>query len=142
MEHSPHLPSAMINYTIIHTIQRNTPTETRAGEPATWAGPPRVEVAHGVVAAALPARAARVRAARRPVLAVAAPVLRTRVTSHADSVMSHVASVMNVLRVTCWVRLRVRVQVPPTQAHCPHSRDGGRGSGSKIVKYKGVNNFR
>ena len=69
MEHSPHLPSAMINYTIIHTIQRNTPTETRAGEPATWAGPPRVEVAHGVVSAALPARAARVRAARRPVLA-------------------------------------------------------------------------
>ena len=44
-------------------------------------------------------------------------------------------------RVTCWVRLRVLVQVPPTQAHCPHSRDGGRGSGSKIVKYRGVNNF-
>ena len=93
MEHSPHLPSAMINYTIIHTIQRNTPTETRAGEPATWPGPPRVEVAHGVVAAALPARAARVRAARRPVLAVAAPVLRTRVTSHVHSVTRHVASV-------------------------------------------------
>ena len=90
MEHSPHLPSAMINYTIIHTKQRNTPTETRAGEPATWPGPPRVEVAHGVVAAALPARAARVRAARRPVLAVAAPVLRTRVTSYVASVTRHV----------------------------------------------------
>ena len=113
MEHSPHLPSAIINYTIIHTIQRNTPTETRAGEPATWPGPPRVEVAHGVVAAALPARAARVRAARRPVLAVAAPVLRTRVTSHVASVTWTVS-----LDDTCTVHLLGEAACPgPGAAH-------------------------
>ena len=86
-------PSTVCNNQLYNYTYNNTPTETRAGEPATWPGSPRVEVAHGVVAAALPARAARVRAARRPVLAVAAPVLRTRVTSHVASVTRHVASV-------------------------------------------------